>query len=184
MKITGLLLTLLGLIVSSGWRVADDEISLHWEAARPLIWSDFRGEPDALSDADAASAIRISAKPYRKGRKIFYAVDATFLPGRSWCRSKSDRLLRHEQLHFDIAELYARKIRKKVNDLRLNGIHDLKKYQDAVNLLLEESNRVDVTYDTRTCHGVITDKQLMWEKNIGSQLRSLEMFSTDSVTKL
>lgn len=184
MKTTGLLLIVITLVFSSGWRLIDNESPLRWNSLRPLTWSDFRGTPDVLSTADAASAIRISANPYRKGKKIHYAVDATFLPANSWCRSKSDRLLRHEQLHFDIAELYARKIRKRVKDLQLKGVHDLKTYQDAVNTLMEESNQVDITYDSRTFHGVITDKQLLWERNISSQLRSLEAFSTYNIAKL
>jgi predicted secreted Zn-dependent protease len=84
--------------------------------------------------------------------------------------------LTHERLHFDIAELYARLIRKKISELRNENINDIKVYNAAIEAILEESNDADTRYDLETLHGAIQKKQLLWEQKIKSQLLSVDNF--------
>jgi hypothetical protein len=85
-------------------------------------------------------------------------------------------VLRHEQLHFDIAELFARKFRY---DLLQRQIA-LKKYKKVINKL-KNSYYFDLTkmqqyYDDDTNHGTDTKRQVWWQTNIFLQLKELELY--------
>jgi hypothetical protein len=170
-----LLVILLGLC---GWTTIEPDAGhIVWDEFRPLSWEDFRGTVNHASHADAATAISISARPYMHKKRIFYVVDARFIPDQSWCRARSESLLRHEQLHFDIAELYARKARKKISEYRQMGVRDIAEYNAAISKILEESNRIDVKYDFETLHGSLPGRQSSWEKQIALELEILRPFA-------
>jgi hypothetical protein len=165
----------------SGWTLISNHNSdslISWNEYRRLTWDDFKGQVSQSSGADAATAIHISAKPFYRKKKLYYNVNAYFIPEQSWCRSKSERLLAHEQLHFDIAELYARKVRKKISEYRQMGVRDVKEYNFEVSRILEESNRVDQEYDMNTLHGSHTQLQETWQKQINLELQILDRFSS------
>jgi hypothetical protein len=150
---------------------------LQWNEYRPLKWEDFQGEININSLADAATAVTIRADGFKKKGKIYYQVNSVFHKRRSWYRKKSVQLLRHEQLHFDIAELYARRIRKTISELQRKDVSDVRQYKNAIEKLLEESNRIDQAYDNKTIHGIDLNRQRLWEKNIHDQLDSYSSYS-------
>lgn len=147
---------------------------LEWNEFFKLTWEDFQGEPDKKSNGDAATTVQIKAVPYRVKDQIRYDVHAYFNRNKSWARDKSASLLKHEQVHFDIAELYARKIRKRILDLTAAGVNDIKVFNKVINELLEESNEVDRQYDLETLHGALSKKQEQWEYNVKLQLKGLK----------
>ncbi len=91
-----------------------------WNVNRSLSWSDFRGPIDQDSNAAAttASGISYSFSTYsQKGEmKVDYNVQAFFYPTKSWYKPDlcTDVTLSHEQLHFDISELFARKMNREM----------------------------------------------------------------------
>jgi hypothetical protein len=147
-----------------------------WNEYYKLGWHDFEGKRSEDAIGDAGSVVQIKAKPYLVKNIVRYEVAALFLRYKSWVSDKSEALLAHEQLHFDIAELYARKIREKIRELSNRNVNDIKIYNAAIQDLLEESNRVDKRYDTETLHGALIKKQKTWETKINAELRSLENF--------
>jgi hypothetical protein len=149
---------------------------IEWNEFYNLTWADFQGEPTEGSMGDAGTAVLIKAKPYYVKDQILYDVEAYFNRNKSWKRAKSDVLLKHEQLHFDIAELYARKIRKKIADLKRRGTTDLQVYNAAIKALLQESNEVDQRYDLETLHGALQGKQALWEQQVSEQLQGLKYY--------
>jgi hypothetical protein len=167
-SLTGTLL----LIAATSHSVTD---AFLW-SERKLTWDDFRGIPDPESHADAATAIRIKAEPFYKKRKLHYRVSAWFVPSKSWCRFKTDELLAHEQLHFDIAELYARKARKKVIELEQAGETDIDAYNSALQTILNESNEVDSDYDRETMHGSLPRAQASWRFKVDVEMMLLRAY--------
>ncbi|MFC5048964.1 DUF922 domain-containing protein [Aquimarina hainanensis] len=89
-----------------------------------LDWSDFRGEPDWNSDFDAVVITGITYQwSYGKDEgeiALDYKVDSFCYPSQSWAKigQRTDYLLNHEQLHFDISELHARILRKRLKDYK------------------------------------------------------------------
>ena len=153
--------------------VNDSRDLLEWNEYYQLSWEDFQGSPTAESIGDAGTSVTIKARPYHVKHQIMYDVDVFFNRKKSWARAKSDALLKHEQLHFDIAELYARRIRKKITDLQENGVNDIKAFNTAIQQILEESNEADHRYDLETLHGALSKKQLHWESMVKEQLQGL-----------
>lgn len=68
-------------------------------------------------DSPAASVIQLIPKVYATENGIYYNIQPHFLKLESWMTIKSPDILEHEQLHFDIFELYARKIRKRLFEI-------------------------------------------------------------------
>lgn len=155
---------------------ADPEKVISWNEFYRLQWHDFQGVPDENSRGDAGTAVQIKAKPFLVKKEIRYEVVALFNRNKSWARDRSPSLLAHEQLHFNIAELYARKIRKKVNELNERGVSDLSTYNTAIQKLLLESNRTDEQYDLETLHGALSKKQTAWVKKVNEDLSNLQRY--------
>jgi len=153
-----------------------DRDLLSWNEFYKLQWHDFQGTPDEDSRGDAGAAVRIKATPFLVKKEIKYDVHALFDRKKSWARDKSPSLLAHEQLHFDIAELYARKIRKKISELSSQGVDDIKIYNNAIHALLLESNAFDERYDLETLHGALSKKQAAWDQRVGEALAKLQRY--------
>ncbi len=111
-----------------------------------------------------------------KKLELNYTVETFFYTDKSWVRpdSKSDYLLKHEQLHFDISELYARKLREKlakVDSSKLNK--DSSKY---LNKLYEEvaAERVEMQdqFDKETDHSKNKETELKWRLKWQRSFRS------------
>jgi hypothetical protein len=150
--------------------------SLEWNEFYELTWSDFEGTRTSDAIGDAGTVVRIEAKPFRNGSKIHYRVTALFIRSKSWVSDPSNSLLKHERLHFDLAELYARKIRKRVDELNRQNVKSIKVYNAAVKELLEESNIEDRRYDIETLHGAMVKKQAAWERRVGEELALLDEY--------
>jgi hypothetical protein len=176
-KFTVLLSVVLAFGGISAQTVRDDgHTLLSWNPFYTLQWYDFKGKPPKGSRGDAGTAVKIKAKPFRVGNEIQYDVTATFDRQKSWARDTSASLLRHERLHFDIAEVYARKIRKKVSDLRSESVHDLSTYTQAIEDLMAESDETDRRYDIETLHGALLKKQDAWSLKVKAELASLDEY--------
>lgn len=159
----------------------DSQVYIEWTPTYQLNWNDFAGQPGAGAIGDAGTTVAIKAKPYLEKRKIHYIVHALFNKSKSWYRDKSPSLLAHEQLHFDIAELYARKARKVIVEIALTGEQDLKVYNKAVQKILNESNIADRQYDAETLHGSMVKKQQEWKERIAKELLALEAYKEQRV---
>ncbi|MBX9449849.1 MAG: hypothetical protein KL787_09070 [Taibaiella sp.] len=89
---------------------ADD--TLHWSKDRKLTWDDFQGIPDTTSTGMAGTSSGFVTKSkYTSDSTISIVVSAVFYKKESWVKAefKDSATLNHEQGHFDIAEVYARK---------------------------------------------------------------------------
>ncbi|HEY0655976.1 MAG TPA: DUF922 domain-containing protein [Chryseosolibacter sp.] len=147
-----------------------------WSEYRPLTWEDFKGKRTEDAAGDAGTVVQIKAKPYLVKDQVKYDVSAVFVKNKSWADAQTKELLAHEQLHFDIAELYARKIRKVIAELSEAGERDVKVFNRAIQKLLRESNEIDIQYDLETLHGAMLKKQAEWSKEVKSELKALEQF--------
>lgn len=154
----------------------DPDRFIEWNEFYKLSWDNFERKVSDDTFGDAGTAVKIIAKPYYVGKRIEYNVFPLFDRQKSWVFEKDSDLLAHEQLHFDIAELYARKIRKKVAALQSQNNKDLSHYNNEINKLLTESNEIDLRYDMETLHGGITVKQSEWRNKINQELKALEAY--------
>ena len=95
----------------------------------------------------------------------------------SWVRDTTDRyLLEHERIHFDIAELYARKMRQQFQQLDTRQATLKDAYALIDSLFKAGGNRQD-QYDEETFYGRSSSTQRRWRKRIDVELRQLDEFS-------
>jgi hypothetical protein len=180
--ISGLLVVLWVTYISPDVLSQDTDSLKCWSTSNKLKWSDFKGKkPDDAYSADlhAASGCRLNAIPFFKDGLLRYQVTIAFIRYESWKSDTADYLLKHEQLHFDIAELYARKIRKAIQGI-VKAIPKAKEsdFRPVIQKLYGESADAHAAYDKETYHGIITDRQATWEKKISIELKQLNDYAS------
>jgi hypothetical protein len=141
-----------------------------WSDARKLTWNDYKADPSPESDA-AASTTTYLAISYNIGASGFsYKIQSKFSKTRSWGRHRSEYILTHEQAHFDIAEIFARKLHQRMTEYKFNRRtyqKDLNKiYQEVV----DEKEKMQNDYDEETNHSINKEKQRAWLKKIADLL--------------
>jgi hypothetical protein len=153
-----------------------------WSKAKKLTWNDFQGKiskdktyeiinvyKEREEDA-ARSRVAIALYYECEGNKANHIVKAEFEKNNSWYspQYKTEEVLSHEQLHFDITELYARRLRTKLEMLK-NPCD-----KPAVGTLYQANEKefVEFTkqYDIETSHGVNKQKQSEWDTKIHNLL--------------
>lgn len=151
------------------------EESYLWDANTKLTWKDFKGNipPDVVPAATTASGIsyRYSANLLHHEVRLDFEVNAFFYPNESWYKPEicNDFILAHEQLHFDIAELFARKMRKRLDETSFsdNVKAEIKKIYKEI---LKELADFQELYDWETNFSRNREQQLRWNKEIAKAL--------------
>jgi len=159
-----------------------NEETMTWNETRKLTWADFKADPNMQSDAAAltASGITFGYSVKNTGSRIIdfsTSVDAHFYPNKSWyLKDKSDDyILKHEQLHFDITELYARKFRQQLTRLVVN--QNVKEQMNRLHITINEAlNETQKRYDSQTNHSINAEMQEQWQNFIASELKVLDQF--------
>lgn len=151
--------------------------TLRWREDRKPQWKDFRGLPDTTSafSAETFSNLTYALTYNRSGFSI--DINCYFLANESWTKRTDQGLLDHEQGHFNLAELCARKFRKEVRSYKFRPdsvFADIKKIYVAINA---ERQRLNYRYDTETKHGNDRKKQTYWDAWIAGALEKLSNYS-------
>ncbi|WP_240729799.1 DUF922 domain-containing protein [Flavobacterium sp. ASW18X] len=165
---------LLGFVLSA----QDKEAGVPWQSKQKLSWSDFKGKipKDAAAAATTASGItyNYSANIWYHEVKVTITITAFFYPNQSWYRPElvNERVLQHEQLHFNITELYARKMKLVVERTAFteNVKEEIQKiYKDT----LKEMKDLQERYDWETSFSRNAEAQQRWNKRIAEALERL-----------
>jgi len=166
--------------------------SIPWNADRPLVWADFQCTPpaDAIHRNEPA-AIHMTIH-WRVSYSASSATGSTWMgrvgntevtnvmsPKLSWAvPGKVDALiLLHEQAHFDLNEVYRRKVERallcvQAQGVSQQGVLDALKAQvhNVANALLNRLVEVQAQYDDETQHGVNRAMQVHWQEQIARWL--------------
>lgn len=170
---------LLGLLLipSTLFSQRKEEELLAWSDSRKLTWADYKGNPDAESDAAASTTSYLAIDYNIRSTSFSYKIESRFSKTRSWGLHKTDYILRHEQGHFDIAEVFARKLHKKMSEYKFNRRtyqKDLKKIYDEVT---QEKEEIQNSYDEETNHSINKKKQTEWLGRIEEMLEEYEEYA-------
>jgi hypothetical protein len=144
-----------------------NDTHITWSTSRKLTWDDFKGKPDKSMSAAALTYTDIHVGASIVDGKTQVLVDNFFDTKLSWSKNKTSvALLAHEQLHFDITELYTRKIRKRLNEIVSEETIKNGSLSKESSKLLKQWKEFQLEYDTETNHGTIPDKQKEWEQKV------------------
>lgn len=167
-------LLLFGLLIAfSG--LAQGRDSLIYSADRKLTWADFKGKPkfsDKASGAQITVTINLKVKKvnFWTGKAKYDAFAVAFTDA-SWVKAayKDAYTLAHEQLHFDIAHLYAETL-----ELELNNLDKSDRQQEQVEKLLQkyvkQMTDYQELYDQETSGGNNIARQKEWAAKIKKDL--------------
>ncbi len=180
MQIKYLIFCLMFLFVGN----SSNEETMTWNETRKLTWADFKADPSLKSDAVAltASGITFGYSVKTSGKRIISfstSVEAHFYPNKSWyLKDKSDaHILGHEQLHFDITELYVRKFREQLTRLQVN--QNVKDQMNRLHITINEAlNETQKRYDAQSNHSINIEMQKQWESFIAGELKTLDQFKS------
>ncbi|MBK0404678.1 DUF922 domain-containing protein [Adhaeribacter sp. BT258] len=152
-----------------------DEIS--WKASRRLTWEDFKGKANAQDPLHALTATNIDMKAKCDNGELKVKIESTFAPHESWSKNKkSERLLFHEQLHFDITEIYARRLFKELTSLK-NACDNSEQLNKIATRVFDEWKKQEDIYDKETNHGLDQEKMKVWADKVNAELKSLEAYA-------
>jgi hypothetical protein len=129
------------------------------------------------------TASAIFLYPSESGGQIIFNVEALFLKSKSYVTKYSEYVLNHEQMHFNITEIYARKLRQKLSEKNFAKVKDMKSVIQAMYSKNENDYvREQEKFDRETEHGLNAAKQNIWNENIMAALLQLEAFSNTQVS--
>lgn len=163
-------------------RPAQDDETISWKANERLSWNDFRGgiPQNARAAATTASGItyRFSTSGTRDYIEVDFKVDTYFYPDKSWYQPElcDEVILSHEQLHFDISELYARKLRKELSEAKYTSKNIKSKVRAMYRKNNEALNDFQNQYDRATNFSRNREQQAIWNEKIRSILNEKSSF--------
>lgn len=149
-----------------------------------LTWKDFKAK---VPEGTKFSASVSSGMGYKwsystsNGQINFnYSVKTNLYRNSSWSKytEGKESVLRHEQLHYDITELYVRKFREALKDYKENsGLRNIRKDVTRIYQKIEEERKsTQLQYDMETNHSLNKEAQVAWEQKIASLLQEYEAF--------
>jgi len=157
----------------------ENDAKLLWDENRKLRWEDFRGKPNPSAGFSASTNTGInfgySYTLAEKEVKVEFSVESFFSPEKSWFfpDQVSQHILNHEQAHFDISELHARILRKRLESRKFS--QKVKSEIERIYLQVEaQREAMQQKFDSETNHSRNVEKEIMWEKRIAKQLAEYE----------
>ena len=176
------------LLVCAPLIVADEAVGIAWDAARPLSWSDFQGvAPPTSGNLTEPAAIHMTIHwrvSYSatcangrtwSGRVETAEVSNVMSPGLSWAvpGQTNALILLHEQTHFDLNEVYRRKLEHALLSVQTQG-GSQQGVVDALNervhaiakQLLNRLVAMQDVYDAETSPGLNQPVQNRWKDQV------------------
>jgi len=142
----------------------DDSEFIFWDNPIQLKWDYFKGNPIEESEFDAVSEIGFLRNYFDEGYQIKILIKTVFFIKFSWVKEPTNNLLRHEQGHFNLSEIYARKLRKTFLD-NPDSI-SLKYYKNQYMIMQEEFDSITLSYDNETDYSCNLVDQQRWNDSI------------------
>ncbi len=175
--VTSKYITALFLFVVIGFTSEQDDETIPWCSENRLTWDDFKGAVPSNQSAAAITAsgitYRFSTYGTRDSIQVVFKINTFFYPTKSWYQPEmcNTLILGHEQLHFDISELYARKLKKRLESERYAYGTVKTKVKSIYRKINEELDVYQNLYDAETNFSRNMDKQAEWKLNITMALK-------------
>lgn len=148
-----------------------------WQEGYKLNWADYKGVPDPANSAAASTSTYLGIEFQLTNNSLSYTITCHFSKDKSWGRMQNDYLLAHEQGHFDIAEIYARKLNSKMKTYVFNKETYQADLRNIYQSVLDEKEETQNTYDRETNHSINREKQAEWLKRIEAMLKDWGAFA-------
>ncbi|HUL72178.1 MAG TPA: DUF922 domain-containing protein [Vicinamibacterales bacterium] len=164
-----------------------DRHGVVWSGARRLTWDDFEAP---VTNAGANEAAHLEYALFYgvrcTGRALEFRVVTAMIPSGSWVRSSvlesaadSARTLQHEQTHFDLAEVHARKMRTFFDGLYEPCLKSSEELAALADRMVKAEATEQKRYDEETANGRRADAQQKWNADVAARLLSKDLGAAD-----
>ncbi|MGW8123653.1 DUF922 domain-containing protein [Roseivirga echinicomitans] len=152
-----------------------DETMIEWSDSRPLEWKDYTYRQIHQKGSVALTNVKHSVKGYLRNGLPVFEIKVLFRKPYSWTSDTTNlELLGHEQLHFDIAELYRRKIEHEIIKLQKKQEKKAAVYRAEIKRILGEFNVYSRRYDKESNHGMSKPEQERWKEEVMLELKQTQ----------
>ena len=167
------------IFVSFGYKNILNFEKILWQADRKLTWQDFKGkvEKDTISDLTVARVcVKIDITYINDSENGIpkFKVESFMIPKLSWTIIDDAYNLEHEQLHFDLTEIYARKTRRAFDSLSKKKVKAYELYHKTFNNYYEQLMKAHKKYDSEVYFNV--KRQNLWKNKIRNELKKMDSY--------
>ncbi len=162
----------------------ENDSILIWNENRKITWDDFKSQNKVHSYERASAVITPGLIAYpnnieeSKIKKV--KIIATVYKNKSWYKIKEDYILNHEQVHFNITEIYARKFRKELAKIEESGDKiNANTFLSLFHKIEDEHWEFQSQYEDETQRGTNFNQQKIWNEKIQKLLNELDDFKLD-----
>lgn len=155
---------------------------IYWDSKK-LDWNDFRKSPPNGSAYAAMTSSAIDMQFEGEGNTLYFTINAVFDPGDSWkVPEVTAYILKHEQGHFDITEIWARMLRKKISSHKFKNVKSISsEVQNMYNWSVSKWKKMQTKYDHLTQHSIKESKQNKWNEKIRKVLVKLRPYQQSEI---
>jgi hypothetical protein len=150
---------------------------IEWSPSRKLSWQDFKAAPDGASSNAALTSSSINVEFGYDDNELNFTIKCRFDKSKSWVRVRNAGILAHEQGHFDIAEIHARKLNKALKAYRFNPKTVSEDVNTIYDSIMSEHHQAQNEYDRDTDFSRNKEQQAVWLKRVAENLQQLRSFA-------
>jgi hypothetical protein len=182
---------LLMLFVPSGKQVVPNCECLKWNENISFDWNFYRkidAPEDTFPSARSACKIEFTITKDVLTRSYLIKIYCCLDTCNSWVVRNityNQVLLSHEKGHFDIQEIFSRKLRNDISRLNSNGLQENEVHKKMDSLFTINQNQLDLyntNYDLETNYSMDQSKQKEWNIEIHAQLNTSSNYRDSTIT--
>lgn len=155
----------------------EDTEYIPWTMNERLCWDDFKSEPKTGTDAVASTSTSLGIAYQMVNGDLTYHITCNFSKVKSWGLMKTDYILAHEQGHFDITEIYARKLNEALENYEFNRKTFKKDINQIYQSIVLQKEEMQKLYDGESDHSRHRKLQYEWLDKIQQLLIETEAYA-------
>lgn len=161
----------------------NDNDVIVWQESRLLTWNDFKGKPAKRFAAASTNYDILKSIEFTNNTTTLIDIKAVFYCKKSWKKEQwiDATVLIHEQKHFDIVELYARKMRKLIQENNYSQLNIKEKTDSLYAIIDKEMDVYQDLYDDETNGSMNSAKQKEWNQKVINEINDLNAFKNTTV---
>ncbi|MFL5787214.1 MAG: DUF922 domain-containing protein [Flavisolibacter sp.] len=162
-------------IITIGKKETADEIP--WMSERRLTWEDYLCDPVRNTDAVASTSTSLGIAYQVINGRLTYHITCGFSKTKSWGLVRTNYILAHEQGHFDITEIFARKLYEALQNYQFNRRTFKRDIGEIYQSIVRQKEEYQEQYDGDTDHSRNRKVQFKWLDSIDNLLSETDVYS-------
>jgi uncharacterized protein DUF922 len=148
-----------------------------WVSERRLTWEDYLCEPVKNTDAVASTSTSLGIAYQVLNSRLTYHITCGFSKKKSWGLVRTNYILAHEQGHFDITEIFARKLYEALQNYQFNRKSFKRDINQIYQSVVKQKEEFQEMYDGDTDHSRNRKIQYEWLDRIDKMLGETDIYS-------